>query len=433
MTLPVFLGSNDIHQRAEVGLQEPPSSSVVAHIPKLDLTADPYVLQLLQRKQGNSIAASVQQRQVLGIPLGSPLQLFDDHAATLWQSRLSSIQEQQQQVRINFDTEQDLQNRLTQVQGQLQLLQLEEERQKWQHIVNHLQKERITLADRVLTMGQQQHATSRQALGSGTAIQCQDRAVELLCSPTDVLQPAESTLFNNNKHRLGDQLLSKASPEYSLFQIQQTPLTTASVSHAVLNNSASNDNRSVFSPKKKNPPCYRERMVRNEPTRSDRRFHPYQEGQWSARFEELCAFKKEHGHCLVPHVYKTNQKLARWVKRQRYQYKLFVSDPSSSTMTKQRVALLEAQDFCWDSQGLSWEDKLEELKAFRSQHGHCNVPSSYKNFALAHWVKCQRRQYRLERQGLPNNLTAERLVALEQLGFEWVLRPGPPSRKNGQR
>mmetsp|Transcript_22005 Transcript_22005/g.33394 ORF Transcript_22005/g.33394 Transcript_22005/m.33394 type:complete len:176 (-) Transcript_22005:596-1123(-) len=56
----------------------------------------------------------------------------------------------------------------------------------------------------------------------------------------------------------------------------------------------------------------------NEPAK----FRPYQAEKWQERFEELKEFTQVHGHCLVPHTYPEHPELARWVKRQRYQYGL---------------------------------------------------------------------------------------------------------------
>jgi len=44
------------------------------------------------------------------------------------------------------------------------------------------------------------------------------------------------------------------------------------------------------------------------------------------------------------------------------------------------------------------------------------------NPQLATWVKCQRRQYKLFCQGRASNMTQERIVMLEEIGFEWALR-----------
>uniref|UniRef100_A0A7S2Y8D8 Helicase-associated domain-containing protein n=1 Tax=Entomoneis paludosa TaxID=265537 RepID=A0A7S2Y8D8_9STRA len=154
----------------------------------------------------------------------------------------------------------------------------------------------------------------------------------------------------------------------------------------------------------------------------DRRFRPYQTGQWAEKFEELCIYRKINGHCLVPHTFRENLPLARWVKRQRYQYKL-MKEGKSSTMTEDRVQALEEIGFIWDSQGAAWSERLEELRSYRGQFGHCNVPSNYsENPQLATWVKCQRRQYKLYQEQKPSNMTAERITELGALGFEWELR-----------
>jgi Helicase associated domain len=152
------------------------------------------------------------------------------------------------------------------------------------------------------------------------------------------------------------------------------------------------------------------------------RVRPYQAGQWTVKFHELCQYRQRHGNCLVPHNYKPNMLLARWVKRQRYQYKLF-KEGKASTMTEERAAALKAIGFVWDSQETAWEERLMELKEFRASQGHCNVPCTYRiNPPLAAWVKCQRRQYKLYRNGKPSNITAPRIQQLENLGFEWEPR-----------
>lgn len=159
----------------------------------------------------------------------------------------------------------------------------------------------------------------------------------------------------------------------------------------------------------------------NEEAR-ERRFRPYQAGQWAEKFEELCEYRKNHGHCLVPHTYNDNLALARWVKRQRYQYKLMM-EGKASTMTPERVKALEEIGFVWDSQGAAWGDRLHELEEFRKTYLHCNVPSNFSdNPRLATWIKCQRRQYKLYMEGKPSNMTPQRIHHLESLGFEWELR-----------
>lgn len=164
------------------------------------------------------------------------------------------------------------------------------------------------------------------------------------------------------------------------------------------------------------------------------RQRPFQDNQWSERFQELQAFQRQHGHCLVPYTYRENLPLARWVKRQRYQYKLFQdrqgSDPRCSTMTPERISALEAIGFVWDSQASQWAERYQELQRFVELHGHANVPSSYQaSPALATWVKCQRRNYKLFQAGLPSHITLDRIEQLEAVKFQWELRPCYSSKK----
>jgi len=152
------------------------------------------------------------------------------------------------------------------------------------------------------------------------------------------------------------------------------------------------------------------------------RFRPYQYEQWTEKFQELTDFRKEKGHCQVPHTYTENPPLARWVKRQRYQYKLKMEN-KQSTMTDERVDLLENIGFIWDSHAAAWAEKLHELKEYAELRGDCNVPSTFPdNPQLATWVKCQRRQYKLLRDGKTSNMTVERIKELESIGFVWEVR-----------
>jgi Helicase associated domain len=152
------------------------------------------------------------------------------------------------------------------------------------------------------------------------------------------------------------------------------------------------------------------------------RFKPFHEEKWNTRLKELLQYRLDHGDCLVPHTYTPNPQLARWVKRQRRQYKLMM-DNRSSTMSPERLSILNEIGFVWDSHDAAWKEKLNELKEFRHEHGHSLVPSNYRpNPQLATWVKCQRRQYKLYWIGKPSAMTPERILQLDQVGFEWELR-----------
>lgn len=173
-----------------------------------------------------------------------------------------------------------------------------------------------------------------------------------------------------------------------------------------------------------------------EPQKKKRRsnkglkFRSYQAKQWQDRFNDLVDFQKEKKHCLVPHTYPANPALASWVKRQRYQYKLLLCNKRSS-MTPDRIYMLEEYSFIWDSHETAWQESLEDLLDYKEENGNCLVPSNYPaNPKIATWVKCQRRQYKLFMDaGRPSNMTVERITLLEKYGFEWELRASSYSTK----
>jgi len=91
----------------------------------------------------------------------------------------------------------------------------------------------------------------------------------------------------------------------------------------------------------------------------------------------LKEFRQRKGHCNVPHAYEDNMPLARWVKRQRYQYKL-LQDGTHSTLTSDRVKALDEIGFIWDSQRAAWEERLSELEDYHKAFSHCNVPAYFR-------------------------------------------------------
>jgi len=68
---------------------------------------------------------------------------------------------------------------------------------------------------------------------------------------------------------------------------------------------------------------------------------------WNDKFKELKDFKLLHGHCFVPCTYKGSSKLSTWIKRQRRQYRKFVSD-QPSTLDTPRIEKLEKLGLVWD-------------------------------------------------------------------------------------
>jgi hypothetical protein len=111
---------------------------------------------------------------------------------------------------------------------------------------------------------------------------------------------------------------------------------------------------------------------------------------WQKHYEELVDYKKEHGHCNVPARFAKNRRLGIWVSAQRQQYKQLNAaidgnkPRRSAPLTQERINLLNALGFTWtirsrDSLGESWNQRLEELRQYKDEHGTCLVPSRYPN------------------------------------------------------
>jgi hypothetical protein len=89
-------------------------------------------------------------------------------------------------------------------------------------------------------------------------------------------------------------------------------------------------------------------------------------------------------------------------------------DKKSPPATKPPDKLRAAGSACLDP---VVRQRLRELAAFKQEHGHCNVPSTYPpNPPLALWVKYVRRRAK------NRELDSELVGRLDRLGFSWALR-----------
>jgi superfamily II DNA or RNA helicase len=128
---------------------------------------------------------------------------------------------------------------------------------------------------------------------------------------------------------------------------------------------------------------------------------------WERMFAALAAYKQKHGDCRVPARYKPDQQLATWVNTQR---NTFIRRQLPGDLIKR----LEQVGFEWDPQEADWERMFAVLIAYKQKHGNCGVPDEYKlNKKLATWVGTQRQFYSRQQ------LSADRIRRLEEVGFEW--------------
>jgi hypothetical protein len=107
---------------------------------------------------------------------------------------------------------------------------------------------------------------------------------------------------------------------------------------------------------------------------------------WQRNFHELKAFYEDYGHCRVPSGYKPNPKLANWVQQQRTQY-------STSSISQERVDLLNSIKFCWAVFESQWEERYFKLCEYKNKYGHVDV-TVREDPKLASWIATQRKQYK---------------------------------------
>ncbi|CAB9519547.1 helicase [Seminavis robusta] len=151
--------------------------------------------------------------------------------------------------------------------------------------------------------------------------------------------------------------------------------------------------------------------------------HNKHDRKWQQKFDMLVQFKEEHGHTNVS-KYTDNVEakypgLATWVSTQRTCF-TWLKSGKKNTLTPFRLQKLKSIGFEWQPRGVDpvpFDERVEQLKVYKQEHGDCNVQQHYKGVAgLGNWVLGMRRYYR------ENRLPADRIALLETMGFVWRLR-----------
>ena len=134
---------------------------------------------------------------------------------------------------------------------------------------------------------------------------------------------------------------------------------------------------------------------------------------WAARYNELVAYKAEHGDCNVPQRYERNRCLANWVSAQRTAFR-------NGGLSEERVEKLDEIGFEWKPrkkrEQASWTGSYNELVYYKEQHGHCNISQHDEaNKRLGSWIHKQRIAFRNGR------LCEEYVTKLNEIGFVWKM------------
>ena len=158
---------------------------------------------------------------------------------------------------------------------------------------------------------------------------------------------------------------------------------------------------------------------------------------WMTRYKELCEFRREHGHCVVP---RSSGRLGAWVEKMRIEYKkynMLLTEEGSkhiklkTILTQDRVHRLDEIDFVWNVREKQFEQNLGELRIFAAMNGH--IDPRFMNGKLALWVRRMEREYRHYLQATSEEekstvMSAQRVMALESVGFSDRMFDEPRSR-----
>ena len=163
---------------------------------------------------------------------------------------------------------------------------------------------------------------------------------------------------------------------------------------------------------------------------------------WKRRFkldesiERWIAWKTQNPAKEVP----TDERLAAWVNICRGYYRDFRAGKKTS-LKQEHVDKLSAMGFAWESKfkgGVktadhikSFDERLEELLAYKREYGDCRVPQIYPG--LGRWVTSMRKAFKnWHVPGKKSSMTEERYSKLVEIGFIFERQPGGP-RFNRQK
>ncbi|MDE3744153.1 DEAD/DEAH box helicase [Maribacter polysaccharolyticus] len=142
---------------------------------------------------------------------------------------------------------------------------------------------------------------------------------------------------------------------------------------------------------------------------------------WLNRFQELKIYFDNHGSCDVKKD--DDPSLYSWILIQRGRFK-------KSKLSDEQIENLNSLNFIWNpkvetSGGLNkWNEKFEELKAYKAKFGHVNVPQLNPDYkSLGRWLNDQRTRKKGKLSGTKRiYLESEKVIKLNSLGVVWDIK-----------
>jgi hypothetical protein len=137
----------------------------------------------------------------------------------------------------------------------------------------------------------------------------------------------------------------------------------------------------------------------------------HDDSKWVKEYGRCKRFHKMNGHTIISeNNTKDFPNLAKWAKRQRRVYKLYLKGKYGN-MTEKRIQLLNKIDFCWNITDHKWDLRFEEVcRKIQTKKGMPRLDHSTKS-SLIKWVKNQQKRL------ADGKLTAHQVDSLKAIGL----------------
>jgi hypothetical protein len=139
------------------------------------------------------------------------------------------------------------------------------------------------------------------------------------------------------------------------------------------------------------------------------------------RFNNLMAFKAKYGHCDASQTGE-NASLGRWCSTLRVSYKKIQNNQMPNRkLSDEKIQRLSDAGFKWFS---AFDNNFNNLMAFRTKYGHCDVRRTDENATLGRWCSTLRVSYKkIQNNQMPQmKLSDKQIQRLSDAGFKWTLR-----------
>jgi hypothetical protein len=141
------------------------------------------------------------------------------------------------------------------------------------------------------------------------------------------------------------------------------------------------------------------------------------------RFIDLMSFKAKYGHCNVSHTGE-DVSLGKWCTDLRYSYKKIQNNQKPNRkLSDEQIQRLNDAGFNWSLRkvGPGFDERFNELMAFKAKYGHCDVSHTGEDVSLGKWCSDLRGSYKkIQNNQKPNRkLSDEQIQRLSNAGFKW--------------